>query len=63
MKLSEQEIEKRERQRQEEMRRELEKVKKRRVVSPKRCLLCELSVTWCPCRKGRKRESKEKKKW
>ena len=32
MKLSEHEIEKRERQRQEEMRRELEKVKKRRLV-------------------------------
>ena len=32
MNLSEHEIERRERQRQEEMRRELEKVKKRRIV-------------------------------
>lgn len=42
MNLSEHEIEKRERQRQEEMRRELEKVKKRRLVRITR-LLCYAS--------------------
>ena len=40
MKLSEHEIERRERQRQEEMRRELEKVKKRRLVRISAVVYC-----------------------
>ena len=58
MKLSEHEIEKRERQRQEEMRRELEKVKKRRIVRIQAVVYCVNHH-----RKGRKRESKEKRRW
>ena len=63
-KLSKTEVERREKQRQDETRRELEKVKKRKAVSSNCCHVCgrccHVCVCVCVCRRERRRGKPEK---
>ena len=63
MNLSETEVERREKKRQEEMKRELEKVKSRRIVRFNKYIHWYHLLINIHSRKEKKKEKPEKKKW